>query len=62
MERKNLYRDNKRVVDAVFRNGELLYTITYFFDADLSVCGRVAVYSDGKVIVSGDVDVIKEGD
>lgn len=62
MEIRNLYRDNKRVVGAAFHNGELLYTVTYFFDEDLSVRGRVAIYSNGTVITSGDVDVIKEGD
>lgn len=58
MEARNLYRDNKRVVDAVFHNGELLYTVTYFFDEDLFVRGRVTVYSDGAVRISGDVGAI----
>jgi hypothetical protein len=62
METRNLYRDNERVVEAVFYNDKLLYTEIYFFDADLSVRGRVTVYSNGTVIISGDVDVIKGGD
>ena len=45
METRNLYRDNKRVVEAAFHNGELLYTVTYFFDEDLSVGGRAVSYT-----------------
>lgn len=29
METRNLYRDNKRVVEAAFHNGELLYTVIF---------------------------------
>lgn len=62
METRNLYRDNERAVEAVFHNGKLLYTVTYFFDTDLSVRGIVGIYNDSTVITLGDVDVIKEGD
>lgn len=58
METRNLYRDNEKVVEATFHNDKLLYIVTYFFDVDLFVRGRVTVYSDGTVITSGDVDVI----
>lgn len=61
METRNLYRDNERVVEAAFHNGKLIYIVTYFFDAYLSVRGRVTVYSNGTVITSGDVDVCNLG-
>ena len=61
METRNLYRDNKRVVEAAFYNGKLLYTETCFLDVDLSVRRRVTVYSNGTVITFGDADVIKDG-
>ena len=50
METRNWYRDNERAVEAVFHNGKLLYTVTYFFDTDLSVRGIVGIYNDSTSI------------
>ena len=49
MEIKLIYKDEKRVVKAVWYAGHFSYTVTYILDGDGYVDKMITVFADGTV-------------
>lgn len=60
MKFKTIYKDDKKVVQAVWYDGKFLYTRTYFLDEDGLYKSSVTVFNNGKVTTTGVVTIITE--
>lgn len=62
MKTRTIYRDDNKIVKAVWYAGKFLYTRTYFLNNE-QVCEKeITVWNDGTVTVNGEVHVINELD
>lgn len=60
MKIETIYRDEKKVVKAVWYAGKFLYTRTYFLDKDGLCEASITVFENGTVTTTGTVNIISE--
>ena len=60
MKIQTIYKDDTKVVKAVWYDGKFLYTRTYFLDEDGLCESSITVFENGNVTITGIVNIISE--
>ena len=60
MRIETIYKDDKKIVKAVWYFGKFLYTRTYFLDDDGLCESSVTVFENGDVTTTGFINIISE--
>lgn len=60
MKIETIYKDDKKVVKAVWYAGKFLYTRTYFLDEGGLCKSSVTVFENGNVTTTGVVSIIQD--